>query len=74
MFVFLIVVPTEEEYKVGELLLFNLQMLQFNAHEVYETRYTSAHRFKGAKIAHIGVAVYPTVALFNHDCYPAVTR
>lgn len=67
-------IPTEEEYKVGELLLFHLQMLQFNAHEVYETRCSADNRFKGSKVAHIGVAVYPTVALFNHDCYPAVTR
>lgn len=49
-------------------------MLQFNAHEIYETRHGPGNRFKNAKAAYIGVAVYPTVALFNHDCYPAVTR
>lgn len=49
-------------------------MLQFNAHEVYETRLTTNSRFRGAKAAYIGVAIYPTVALFNHDCYPSVTR
>ncbi|KAJ8922977.1 hypothetical protein NQ315_001525 [Exocentrus adspersus] len=68
------ITPTEDEYCVGELLLFHLQMLQFNAHEVYETRRAPEHRFKGSKAVYIGVAVYPTVALFNHDCYPAVTR
>ncbi|KAJ8934002.1 hypothetical protein NQ314_013637 [Rhamnusium bicolor] len=68
------IIPTDEEYRIGELLLFHLQMLQFNAHEIYETRYLPDRRFKGSKATYIGVAVYPTVALFNHDCYPAVTR
>lgn len=68
------VVPTKEELAVGELLLFHLQMLQFNAHEIYETRHSPEHRFRYAKAAYIGVAIYPTVALFNHDCYPAVSR
>ncbi|KAK9881282.1 hypothetical protein WA026_015405 [Henosepilachna vigintioctopunctata] len=68
------VIPTEMELKVGAVLLFNLQMLQFNAHEVYEKIHPSSHRFKGSKINYIGVGVYPTVALFNHQCYPSVTR
>lgn len=49
-------------------------MLQFNGHEIYETRHTPEHRFRSAKAAYIGVGVFPTVALFNHDCYPGVTR
>ncbi|XP_018566121.1 SET and MYND domain-containing protein 4-like isoform X2 [Anoplophora glabripennis] len=68
------IAPTEEEYCIGELLLFHLQMLQFNAHEIYETRNAGERGFKRSKVVYIGVAVYPTVALFNHDCYPAVTR
>ncbi|XP_044759990.1 SET and MYND domain-containing protein 4 [Coccinella septempunctata] len=68
------VVPNETETTVGEMLLFNLQMLQFNAHEIYEKIHPSTHRFKGAKINYIGVGLYPTVALFNHQCYPSVTR
>ncbi|CAG9812403.1 unnamed protein product [Phaedon cochleariae] len=68
------VMPTEEEYRIGELLLHHLQMLQFNAHEVYETRVAAGSNLKGSKIVYIGIAVYPTVSLFNHDCYPAVTR
>ncbi|KAF2893355.1 hypothetical protein ILUMI_12818 [Ignelater luminosus] len=68
------VVPNEEELCIGELLLFYLQMLQFNAHEIYETRHETTHRFRTAKNGYIAVGVYPTVALFNHDCYPAVTR
>lgn len=68
------VVPTEQEYQVGELLLHHLQVLQFNAHEIYETLYTEEHRLRGGRPAYIGVGVYPTVSLFNHECYPAVTR
>lgn len=74
----------EDELLVGSVLLRHLQILQFNAHEVYETvilprkdvQPGAAFRskFRSAKIVYIGVAVYPTVALFNHDCYPAVTR
>nr|CAI5856948.1 unnamed protein product [Callosobruchus analis] len=64
----------EDELCVCELLLFHLQMLQFNAHEIFETRWIKKQQFKGSKISYIGVGVYPTVSLFNHDCYPAVTR
>ncbi|KAF5269624.1 hypothetical protein FQR65_LT05963 [Abscondita terminalis] len=66
--------PNEQELKIGEMLLYYLQVLQFNAHEIYETRYDSEHRFRTAKPAYIGVALYPTASLFNHDCYPAVSR
>ncbi|XP_033221646.1 SET and MYND domain-containing protein 4-like [Belonocnema kinseyi] len=66
--------PSNEETIVGSLLLKNLQVLQFNAHEVYETRLGSEHRYRGSKTIYIGVAIYPTVARFNHDCYGAVTR
>lgn len=74
----------EDELLVGSVLLRHLQILQFNAHEVYETvilprkdaqpEAAPRSKFRSAKIVYIGVAVYPTVALFNHDCYPAVTR
>ncbi|XP_012280893.1 SET and MYND domain-containing protein 4 [Orussus abietinus] len=66
--------PSPEEVAVGSLLLRNLQLLQFNAHEIYETRIASEHRFRGSRPVYLGVAIYPSVALFNHDCYPAVTR
>lgn len=66
--------PSSEEIAVGALLLRYLQFLQFNAHEIFETRVGSEHRFRGSKQVYVGVAIYPSVALFNHDCYPAVTR
>lgn len=66
--------PNEREIAVAALLSRHLQLLQFNAHEVFETRLGTEHRFRGSKPVYLGVAVYPTVARFNHDCYPAVTR
>ncbi|XP_011643185.1 SET and MYND domain-containing protein 4-like isoform X1 [Pogonomyrmex barbatus] len=67
-------VPGAEEIIVAALLLRNLQLLQFNAHEFFETRASPGHRFRGSRPVYLGVAIYPTVARFNHDCYPAVTR
>ena len=64
----------DREIAVAGLLLRQLQLLQFNAHEVFETRLGREHRFRGSRPVYVGVAVYPTVARFNHDCYPAVTR
>lgn len=66
--------PTEPEIAVAGLLLRHLQLLQFNAHEMFETRPGKNHRFRGSRPIYIGVALYPTVARFNHDCYSAVTR
>ncbi|XP_054002279.1 SET and MYND domain-containing protein 4-like isoform X2 [Hylaeus anthracinus] len=66
--------PGEREIGVAVLLLKHLQLLQFNAHEVFETRLGPEHRFRGSRPIYLGVAIYPTVARFNHDCYPAVTR
>lgn len=70
----IIELPNEERLIVGSLLLKHLQLLQFNAHEIFETRLGDEHRFRGSKTVYIGVAIYPTVARFNHDCYPAVAR
>lgn len=66
--------PTEQELEVGAVLLSALQSLQFNAHEVYETRITGEHRFDTAKVQYIGVGIYRGASMFNHECYPGVTR
>ncbi|XP_043506259.1 SET and MYND domain-containing protein 4-like isoform X2 [Frieseomelitta varia] len=66
--------PNDREIAVAALLLRHLQLLQFNAHEVFETRLGREHQFRGSRPVYVGVAIYPTVARFNHDCYPAVTR
>ncbi|XP_026758379.1 SET and MYND domain-containing protein 4 [Galleria mellonella] len=61
------------ETSICELLIRNLELLQFNAHEIYETL-RGEHMFSGSKPIYIAVAIYPSGALFNHECYPAVAR
>ncbi|XP_058062549.1 SET and MYND domain-containing protein 4 [Anopheles bellator] len=66
--------PTELELQVGAVLLGLLQTLQFNAHEVYETRITGNHRIDSAKVQYLGVGIYRAASMFNHECYPGVLR
>ncbi|KAJ2954157.1 hypothetical protein O0L34_g2385 [Tuta absoluta] len=61
------------EAAICEVLVRNLQLLQFNAHEVYET-VRGEHTFSGSRPLYVAVGIYPTGALFNHECYPAVAR
>lgn len=63
-----------DEILTASLILHHLQVLQFNAHEIYETRVSALGQTRGSKTVYIAVGVYPTVALFNHECAPAVTR
>lgn len=65
-----LVEPNEVEKRIAEMLLFYLQILQFNAYEIYETRFENGH----GKTTYIGVAIYCTASLFNHDCNPAAIR
>lgn len=65
--------PTAKELEIGELLFGYLQALQFNAHEIYET-VSSGHKFVKSRINYIGVGIYEAGAMFNHECYPSVTR
>lgn len=65
--------PTPKELEVAMLLFSYLQALQFNAHEIYET-VESGHKFDKSKINYIGVGIYKTGAMFNHECYPSITR
>ncbi|XP_001865735.2 SET and MYND domain-containing protein 4 [Culex quinquefasciatus] len=62
----------EAESFIGGLLLHNLQLLQFNAHEISELQ-REDDRDVG-KSVFIGGGLYPTLALFNHSCEPGVTR
>lgn len=61
------------QLSITELIVHNLQLLQFNAHEIYET-VRGDHMFAGSKPVYVGVGVYHVGALFNHECYPAVAR
>ncbi|XP_028164357.1 SET and MYND domain-containing protein 4 [Ostrinia furnacalis] len=61
------------ETSICEMIVRNMQILQFNAHEIYET-IRGEHSFSGSKPVYNAVGIYPTGALFNHECYPAVAR
>jgi len=64
---------TEDEIYIGELLLHHLQVVQFNAHEVSEVQIPNDNvETSGSEC--IGAGLYPTLALFNHSCNPAVIR
>jgi SET and MYND domain-containing protein 4 len=65
--------PTPKEMEVATLLFSYLQSLQFNAHEIYET-VMSGHKFVKSRINYIGVGIYEVGAMFNHECYPSITR
>ena len=61
---------------MGAILIGLLQVLQFNAHEIYETRQSSSNTNKiiGSGPVYIGAGVYKSAAYFNHSCYPSVVR
>lgn len=65
---------SEHELQVATVILQSLQALQFNAHEIFETVMNKDKDFKSAHVKYIAAGIYLTVSLFNHDCYPAVTR
>lgn len=58
----------------GYLLLRNLQVLQFNAHEVYQMLRSKKDNLKPCKNVVIGLAIYPTASYFNHSCHPGLSR
>lgn len=57
---------------IGSLMYHNLQIMQFNAHEISELQYKGKND-AGASVF-IGGGLYPTVAFFNHSCDPGVVR
>lgn len=64
-----------EEIFVGGLILHNIQLLQFNAHEISELiRPKGSTTLDKAKSIFVGGGVFPTVALLNHSCNPSVIR
>lgn len=67
---------TEEEWFIGGLILRHLQILQFNAHELSELRNKPMVNADELNYytCHLGGAIYPTLALFNHSCDPGVIR
>ncbi|XP_072746253.1 SET and MYND domain-containing protein 4 isoform X2 [Anoplolepis gracilipes] len=66
---------SDEELFIAELLLHNLQLLQFNSHEISELiKLKKEKTLAKAKSIFIGGGVYPTVAMLNHSCNPGVVR
>lgn len=67
-------IPIAKELNVAKAILGLLQLLQFNAHEIYETVIIGDHRFDNSKIIYVGVGLYKTGCYFNHDCCPGIAR
>lgn len=66
---------SEAELQIGEILIGLLQALQFNAHEIYETKaFESQQNVGGKKMMYVGAAIYNSAVYFNHSCYPDVIR
>ncbi|XP_008202496.1 SET and MYND domain-containing protein 4 [Nasonia vitripennis] len=66
---------SEGETLVADAILYHLQMLQFNSHEISElVRPRGKPDLSKGKSLFIGGGVFPTVALFNHSCNPGVVR
>ena len=65
---------TNDELFVGSLILRHLNVLQFNAHEIYEVLRGDRGNMKPNKNHLIGVGVYPQASYFNHSCHPRTTR
>lgn len=65
---------THDEIFIGSLMMRHLNVLQFNAHEIYEFFRGDRGRMKPCKNSLLGVGVYPQASYFNHSCHPATAR
>ncbi|XP_017043504.1 SET and MYND domain-containing protein 4 [Drosophila ficusphila] len=63
--------PTAVELQVATALLGLLQVLQYNAHQLYQTQVTEEHRFDGSKTVYLAAGLYGTGSYFNHECWPS---
>lgn len=63
---------TDLRYYIGNLILHNIQVLQFNAHEIFELQKDENDNI--GRTEFIGGAIFPVLALFNHSCDPATVR
>ncbi|XP_003487532.1 SET and MYND domain-containing protein 4 [Bombus impatiens] len=68
-------IPSDGELYIGSLILHNLMLIQFNAHEISELAVPKGSNILAkAKSKFIGGGVYSTVSLFNHSCNPGIIR
>jgi len=65
---------TNDELFVGSLMMRHLNVLQFNAHEIYELLRGDRRNMKPNKNLLIGLGVYPQASFFNHSCHPRTAR
>jgi len=72
--IFSIPKPSEEELRIGSLILRNLQVLQFNAYEIVESELPLNTSCSQLRLIPIGLGIYPTAAFLNHSCAPNVGR
>ncbi|KAK9307770.1 hypothetical protein QLX08_002008 [Tetragonisca angustula] len=67
--------PSDGELYIGGLILHNLMIIQFNAHEISELAVPKGNNtLAKAKNKFIGGGLYPTISLFNHSCNPGIIR
>ena len=65
---------TSDEIFIGSLMMRHMNVLQFNAHEIYEFFRGDRANMKPNKNILIGVGVYPQASYFNHSCHPGTAR
>ena len=66
-------VTEDEEAALATLFLGNLQILQFNAHEIYETVRCGKSLIPN-KCQGVGLGIYARASYFNHSCHGGVVR
>lgn len=62
----------DDKVFVGSLIMHNLQVLQFNSHEVFDL--LKYNKTGDSQTVAIGAGLYTTLALFNHSCDPSIVR
>lgn len=63
---------TDDKAFIGSLILRNLQILQFNSHEIFDL--LKSKKTGARQTVAIGAGLYTTLALLNHSCNPGIVR
>ena len=64
---------TQDEQLLASVLLRNLEILQFNAHEIYEVVRNGTPLIPNKSLG-IGLGIYSMASYFNHSCHGGVAR
>lgn len=62
----------QDKIFIGSLILRNLQILQFNSHEIFDLLKSVKTGLR--QTVAIGAGLFTTLALFNHSCNPSIVR